>query len=230
MIFHWGEGSIRMRCPQIIFCKKNKNIYLNVIFLKEPNKHTTKQREIQPDRQKQMNSVRTKVFFFSKLCSWYYCFSMECCLCRQQVKGTFHSTCQAHATEATGSRQSFEEQWFFFCVVFVFVCSPLVPSITHYYTSYECHILHWLEDNQSFILCVISYVWAARQISFETTFCSETAFHSVLLEGLNRTSCVCVWVCALSARGMKSGSHRPHRSAHAISTPPDWQRATQSLA
>lgn len=85
----------------------------------------------------------------------------------------------------------------FFCVVFVFVCSPLVPSITHYYTSYECHILHWLEDNQSFILCVISYVWAARQISFETTFCSETAFHSVLLEGLNRTSCVCVSLCVV---------------------------------
>lgn len=111
------------------------------------------QRKHSQTRQRQMNSVRIKVFFvflfFLNLCSWYYFFCMECCLNRQQIKGKIHSTCQAHATEATGSRQSF----FFWKSDDSFVFSPVVPSITRYYTSYECHILHWLKDNQSSILC-----------------------------------------------------------------------------
>lgn len=148
-MFHWGE-SIQTRCPQIIFCKKKqkKTIYLNVIF----DKQTTKPEETQPDTTETDEFCSDKSFFclfFLNLCSWYYFFCMECCLNRQQIKGKIHSTCQAHATEATGSRQSF----FFWKSDDSFVFSPVVPSITRYYTSYECHILHWLKDNQSSILC-----------------------------------------------------------------------------
>lgn len=92
------------------------------------------QRKHSQTRQRQMNSVRIKVFFvflfFLNLCSWYYFFCMECCLNRQQIKGKIHSTCQAHATEATGSRQSFFflEERRFFCI---FTCSAFYNTILH---------------------------------------------------------------------------------------------------
>lgn len=92
-----------------------------------------------------MNSVQT---FFNYVAGTTFLYGML--FYRQPIKGTFHSTCPAHATEATGSRQSSEEY---------FVFSPLVPLIiTHYYTFYEGHILHWLRHNQRFILCYIESV------------------------------------------------------------------------
>lgn len=97
----------------------------------------------------------------------------------RQTKGTFHSTCPAHATEATGSRHSFEEQSSFL------VISQLVPSIKHYYTFLRVPYPSLAKRLSKFYSVFYCKCKGAREISFETMFCSKTAFHSVLLEGLN---------------------------------------------
>lgn len=78
-----------------------------MLFLREMTYKPQIKEEIQPDMTETGAFCSDQsFFFFFKLGSWYYFFL---CLYRQ-MKGTFHSTCQEHATEATGGRQSFKEQ------------------------------------------------------------------------------------------------------------------------